>query len=82
MFKTYVVCYICVLYMLYPSMLCLVVLFDNILDLHMDGSRRDITQLESDETQLADVPLDSSDSLLSKRRLVPGTRDWYVTYNY
>ena len=80
-FKTYVVCCICILYMLYTSILCRVMLFDSILDLHIDGSSRDITQLDSDETQPPDVPLDSSDSLLSRRGLVPGSRDWYVTHN-
>jgi len=80
-FETYAVCYICVLYMLYTSILCRVVRFDSILYLDMGGSSRDMTQLDSDETQPPEVPLNSSDSLLSRRRLVLGTKDWYVMYN-
>jgi len=78
--------------MLYTSILCRVVLFDSIVYLDMEGSSRYMTQLDSDETQPPEVPfdsqppevpVDSSDSLLSsKRQLVPGTRDWYVTYTH
>ena len=58
MFETYAVCYICVLYMLYTSILCRVVRFDSILYLDMGGSSRDMTQLDSDDTQPPDVPFD------------------------
>jgi len=35
------------------------------------------------DSQPPDAAIDSSESLLSsRRRLVPGTRDWYVTYTY
>jgi len=70
-----------VLYMLYTLILCCVVLFDSILYLAMAGCSRDLSQVDSDETQPPDVPFDSSDSLLNTRRLVPGTSDWYLTYN-
>ena len=56
-----------VLYMLYTLILCCVVLFDSILYLAMAGCSRDLAQLDSDETQPPEVPLDSNDSLLSRR---------------
>ena len=70
-----------VLCMLYTLIFCCVVLFDNILYLAMAGCSRDLSQVDSDETQPPDVPFDSSDSLLNTRRLVPGTSDLYLTYN-
>jgi len=45
--------------MLYTSILCRVVLFDSIIYLDMEGSSRDMTQLDSNETQPPDVPFDT-----------------------
>ena len=58
-FPTYIVCCICVLHLLYTSILCRVVLFDSIIYLYMEGSRKDMTQQDSDETQPPDVPFDT-----------------------